>query len=1062
MANKTFNVFISYSRKDGADFVNKLKAKLAGDEKGKELKLWKDREQMEGDVGWWKQITDAIDQCEYLILVITPESLKSGVCQKEWRYARQVGVCVRPVKGVQESEMRYDLLPRSMRDAQIYDIDEEWAKFVNDLCRSCQVNKVPFMAPDLPKDYVPRTDLLNAVKQQLLNTGHTNVALTSALRGAGGFGKTTLATAMCYEEDIQDHFSAGILWITVGEEGNVLKEITKLYNALTNEYRHFIDIDEGARMLSERLEQGNYLLVIDDVWKYHHLEPFLRKALGTVRLITTRVDEVVREAKASLREVNEMKIEEAFQMLTKGWVLDEEDKKLTKQLIQELGEWPLLLKLMRSAALARIERGQTIKSALRFLKENYSRKGLVAFDARDPQSRNDAVAYCVEASLKMLSPEQRQYCIQLGIFPTDSPISADVIYNLWAVDAFDGEEILIALDEYSLLDFDMSKGEITFHDVMLHYYHKTLGNDLINTHRQLIKYWGDPYTLPNIYAWQMYVWHLVQAQEYGTMENLLTDYKWLKTKLEQTGIHAILQDYDLLPQMSKIAELLYKAFRMSAHVLLLDKTNLALQLHERIHNHLKEFPPVFCKALERDIEAVGFIPVSTPMLIVGNLLVYTVNQESEVNCCIAWQDKIIVGLYNGIIKIIYIENGKQLHECKGHTSSITCLAIAGDILISGSRDTTLRSWRLSTGKTLQEFKGHTDIITCLAIAGDILVSGSEDNDLRSWELSTGESLEQFKGHTGSITCLALAGDILISGSQDTTLRSWELSTGEPLEQFIGHVRSITCLAVAGDILVSGSEDNDLRSWELSTGESLEQFKGHTGSITCLALAGDIVVSGGRDNTLRSWRLSTGMPLQRFIGHTSSITCLAIVGDIVVSGSRDKALRSWGLSTGMPLQEFKGHTSSITCLAIAGDVVVSGGRDNTLRSWALSTGMPLQEFKGHTDIITCLAISGDILVSGSWDKTLRSWELSTGKPLQKFKGHTNNVTCLDVVRDILVTGSMDSTFRMWQLKEGKCISCLFLDEPIETITIDTAKNIIVAGGSNGGVYFFKYKEGFIQM
>ena len=43
------------------------------------------------------------------------------------------------------------------------------------------------------------------------------VAITAALKGAGGYGKTTLAQALCHDQRIRDVFDDGILWVTLGE-----------------------------------------------------------------------------------------------------------------------------------------------------------------------------------------------------------------------------------------------------------------------------------------------------------------------------------------------------------------------------------------------------------------------------------------------------------------------------------------------------------------------------------------------------------------------------------------------------------------------------------------------------------------------------------------------------------------------------------------------------------------------------------------------------------------------------------------------------------------------------
>ena len=88
---------------------------------------------MEGGRDWWLQIVEALNQVEYMVLVFTPGALKSPIIRKEWRYARQNGVGVYPVKGVADSDLDYGSLPRWMRSVHFYDIENEWTKFINDL-----------------------------------------------------------------------------------------------------------------------------------------------------------------------------------------------------------------------------------------------------------------------------------------------------------------------------------------------------------------------------------------------------------------------------------------------------------------------------------------------------------------------------------------------------------------------------------------------------------------------------------------------------------------------------------------------------------------------------------------------------------------------------------------------------------------------------------------------------------------------------------------------------------------------------------------------------------------
>jgi len=117
-------VFLSYARADGelpaADLRERLKREAP------DIEIKQDRLFLEGGVGWWKQLAEAIDSVEFLILVMTPAAYASGNVQKEWRYARQQGVCIYPVKGAPDSELQFAQMPRWMSKAHFFDLEKEW------------------------------------------------------------------------------------------------------------------------------------------------------------------------------------------------------------------------------------------------------------------------------------------------------------------------------------------------------------------------------------------------------------------------------------------------------------------------------------------------------------------------------------------------------------------------------------------------------------------------------------------------------------------------------------------------------------------------------------------------------------------------------------------------------------------------------------------------------------------------------------------------------------------------------------------------------------------------
>src|SRR6266568_5615503 len=306
-------VFLSYARTDGEPFATELRQRLEAEH----IPLWQDRVGLEGGKDWWLQITEALDVVEFLVLVMTPAAMGSETVRKEWRYARQQGVCVYPMIGA--PDLDFNSMPHWMRSAHFYDLDYEWQKLVNDLNTRCQQPRVPFMVEDLPTDFVPRPQEFEALIDRLLDQQREEpVAITAALRGAGGYGKTTMAKAICHDERIQQAFDDGILWVTLGEHpSNLVGKVEDLIYILNQERPGFTGIDAAGARLAELLAERDILLVVDDVWEAIHLKPFLQGGTRCARLITTRNEDVL-PANARSQIVDAMHSGEAIQLLSFG------------------------------------------------------------------------------------------------------------------------------------------------------------------------------------------------------------------------------------------------------------------------------------------------------------------------------------------------------------------------------------------------------------------------------------------------------------------------------------------------------------------------------------------------------------------------------------------------------------------------------------------------------------------------------------------------------------------------------------------------------------------------
>jgi hypothetical protein len=83
-----------------------------------------------------------------------------------------------------------------MRKIQFFDLDHDWETFIHTLKRRPPRDRVPFMVPDLPTGFVQRPSEFDQLLGFLLAPDRRDpVAITTALLGAGGLGKTTLAIA---------------------------------------------------------------------------------------------------------------------------------------------------------------------------------------------------------------------------------------------------------------------------------------------------------------------------------------------------------------------------------------------------------------------------------------------------------------------------------------------------------------------------------------------------------------------------------------------------------------------------------------------------------------------------------------------------------------------------------------------------------------------------------------------------------------------------------------------------------------------------------------------------
>jgi WD40 repeat protein len=787
-----------------------------------------------------------------------------------------------------------------------------------------------------------------------------------------------------------------------------------LYDAISNNNKNFLDIEQAQQYLSEKLTGRNYLLVLDDVWHRIDAENILKAAGKCTVLITTRMDKMLENAKQE--HVDEMTKDEAVAQLSNFTGTGNAAHNELAALAEKLGHWALLLRLTGAQLKARIDEGETLEKAIAFVNKRLERKGLFSFDKTDAAQRNDSVAICLAASIDLLNKEDQQKLYSLGIFPEDENIPYTVLEKYWDLDDFDCEELLEKFHRYGLIDLDVPGRTVKMHDILLKYY-GTCENYKPEKHLLLVKSLGKFDTWKDKYAWQWCIWHLAEAGAFEEATQLLTDYSWIEAKLIVTGnLYDVVSDYKLITVTDDLT-LIQKALLLSAAVISEDTAQLPHQLFGRLR--LLQQP--VCRHLaEQAARAIGKRAPSLkplyPNLEIPDLYNLVFRGHSiGVAGALMHDETLISWSFDNTLRSWDIDSGETKHVFEGHSAPVKCALIQGETLISWSYDHTLRSWDIASGSTKHVFEAYIDSIYGGAlIQGETLISWSHDNTLRSWDIDSGETKQVFEGHSASVMGALIQGETLISWSHDNTLRSWDIDSGETKQVFEGHSASVTGALIQGETLISWSEDKTYRSWDIDSGETKQVFEGHSKFINGALIQGETLISWSHDNTLRSWDIDSGKIKQVFEGHSASVMGALIQGETLISWSHDNTLHSWDIDSSETKQVFEGHSASVMGALIQGETLISWSGDYTLRSWDIDSGKTKQVFEGHSASVMGALIRGETLISWSGDKTLRSWGIDSGKAKPAIEGHLGSVNGALIQGETLVSLSHDKTLRAWIL------------------------------------------------
>ncbi|MEL7353191.1 MAG: NB-ARC domain-containing protein, partial [Cyanobacteria bacterium J06560_5] len=312
--------------------------------------------------------------------------------------------------------------------------------------------RVPLQMPPLPDHFVERPEPQAAVRAQLLcENDKGGTLVVSAIYGLGGIGKSVLASKLTHDTAVQDYFADGILWVTLGQNPDILPLLSGWIQALGDHDYKPTAVESASNHLRTLLYDKCILLVVDDVWNPAHLEPFRVGGDKSRVMVTTRE---ARIPDAELHRLDVMDEDQALDLMTQKIKepLSERARGQALAFAGRVGYLPLALEL----AASQIEDGVTWPELLEDFTAEVSRLEALDIYAQgempdDEKRRKYSLLACFNLSLRQLSPEQLRQFAWLGVVPEDVSLTQAMAETLWQVSGRQAGSILRTFRAKSLV-----------------------------------------------------------------------------------------------------------------------------------------------------------------------------------------------------------------------------------------------------------------------------------------------------------------------------------------------------------------------------------------------------------------------------------------------------------------------------------------------------------------------------------------------------------------------------------------------------------------------------------
>ncbi len=358
------------------------------------------------------------------------------------------------------------------------------------------------------------------------------------------------------------------------------------------------------------------------------------------------------------------------------------------------------------------------------------------------------------------------------------------------------------------------------------------------------------------------------------------------------------------------------------------------------------------------------------------------------------------GAGNGVIKVWDPHKGEQIHQFKGHTTSIIDIIFSpsGDQICSiasgprmGSRGSrSLRVWNLETDHAGETLFSDRESIYRNAISpngrwiaitqrpGKCRLIDAETGSVRDLEW-TGRGID-FSPNSRTVA-IPERGKVILA----------DVDTGKEIGRlevraYVGSVAfspDDRHLAVGrGNPFYNGQQGSEpaLSIWDIETQSKIIELEADNWALSevCYSPDGKTLVVSSHNGVVMIWETETWEMLHRLKTTGSSFISVAISpdGTQIAGGAVDGAIDLWNTKTGEHQITLEGHGSWVADLAYSpdGKTLASAGWDHTVKLWNPTTGFETRTLSGHNGWVNGVRFSpeGTSLISSSSDGSLKRW------------------------------------------------------------------------------------------